>query len=93
MSNRPTDKPLLLDLFCCAGGAARGYQRAGFYVVGVDIKHQPHYIGDEFYQADALEFLATHHQEFDAIHVSNSEAFLRPAVGTSGRCRNLFTFF
>lgn len=29
-------KPWLLDLFCCAGGATRGYQRAGFNVHGVD---------------------------------------------------------
>lgn len=49
-------KPVLLDLFCGAGGAARGYQQAGFYVIGVDIEPQPHYIGDEFYQADALTF-------------------------------------
>lgn len=28
--------PRLLDLFSCAGGAAMGYHRAGFDVVGVD---------------------------------------------------------
>lgn len=43
-----------LDLFCGAGGATKGLQRAGFHVTGVDIKKQPHYIGDEFVQADAL---------------------------------------
>jgi hypothetical protein len=46
-------KPRLLDLFCGAGGAAKGYQDAGFYVVGVDIVDQPNYCGDEFHQLDA----------------------------------------
>ena len=62
-----TMKPRLLDLFCGAGGAARGYQQAGFYVVGVDIKPQPRYAGDDFIQADAMTFPL---DGFDAIHAS-----------------------
>lgn len=58
----------VLDLFCGAGGAARGYQEAGFYVVGVDIDPQPNYCGDEFIQMDALGWIDF--AGFDLIHAS-----------------------
>jgi DNA (cytosine-5)-methyltransferase 1 len=61
-----------LDLFSGAGGAAVGYHRAGFDVVGVDIAPQPHY-PFEFWQKDALEVLVAEvpgYSRFDAIHAS-----------------------
>lgn len=62
-------RPRLLDLFCCAGGAAMGYHQAGFDVVGVDIKRRANY-PFQMIEADvrglSLDFLRT----FDAIHAS-----------------------
>ena len=58
--------PRLLDLFCGAGGAAVGYHRAGFEIVGVDNKPQPNY-PFEFHLADAMEYPL---EGFDVIHAS-----------------------
>lgn len=60
----------LLDLFCCAGGATRGYQNAGFSVTGVDLNARPSYCGDDFFQGDALAYARAYARNFDFIHAS-----------------------
>lgn len=87
-------RPRLLDLCCGAGGAAMGYYRAGYDVVGVDIEPQPHY-PFAFYQADALTFPLD--GDWSAIHASPPcQAFsragrLRDAQGGTARSGDLLT--
>jgi DNA (cytosine-5)-methyltransferase 1 len=84
-------KPKLLDLFSGAGGAARGYQLAGFHVTGVDILPQPRYAGDHFCQADVMDVglpaLLRELGPFDAVHSSppcHDHTRLSAAVGLDG---------
>jgi DNA (cytosine-5)-methyltransferase 1 len=85
-------RPLLLDLFCGAGGAAVGYHRAGFDVVGIDIEPQPNY-PFEFIEGDALEVLTDFNRgalapswlgEAVAIHASPPCQFASKATAWRG---------
>lgn len=83
------NKPRLLDLFCGAGGCAKGYADAGFEVIGVDIMPQKNY-PYEFHCADALTFPL---DGFDVIHASppcqeySSTRHLRNATTDAPRIR------
>lgn len=61
----------MLDMFCASGGAAVGYHRAGWRVVGIDKEPQPDY-PFEFHQGDALILGAEMLGDggFDAAHAS-----------------------
>jgi DNA (cytosine-5)-methyltransferase 1 len=66
------DRPLLLDLFCGAGGAAKGYYDAGFDIVGIDNVHQPRY-PYAFIRGDAIVIgasLLSGRHPFTAVHAS-----------------------
>jgi DNA (cytosine-5)-methyltransferase 1 len=76
-------RPRLLDLFCGAGGAAMGYHRAGFDVVGVDIAPQPHY-PFRFIQADVMDILWLPGLEnYELIHASPPCQGYSPHVSSS----------
>ena len=62
-------RPQLLDLFCCAGGAAVGYRDAGFDVFGVDIVKQRNY-PFPMLVGDVLSLSPDFLKGFDAIHAS-----------------------
>lgn len=47
---------ILLDLFCCQGGASYGYIKAGYATYGVDKDAQPNYPWS-FERADAVQFV------------------------------------
>lgn len=78
----------ILDLYCCAGGASVGYNRAGFEVVGVDIKDQPNY-PFEFVQMSAIEAL-DHLNGNDPIRVGNGMYWLDDfdAIHASPPCQS-----
>lgn len=81
--------PRILDLFCCAGGAAMGYHQAGFDVIGVDVSPQPRYPFG-FIHMDALAVDQRFLRTFDAIHASppcQGYTAMRHAPGAKGAPR------
>lgn len=58
-----------LDLFCGAGGASMGYNRAGFEMTGVDRSFQKRY-PFRFIQDDAISYALAHGYEYDCIVAS-----------------------
>jgi DNA (cytosine-5)-methyltransferase 1 len=59
----------LLDLFCGAGGASKGYALAGFEVTGIDLKHGKRY-PFTYQRRDFNTVTVEELQEYDMIHAS-----------------------
>ncbi len=76
--------PLLYDVYCGGGGATKGYQRAGFRVVGIDNKPQPRYCGDEFIQMDALEFLRRYLYQLESLDTFRYFTKVKILIGFEG---------
>lgn len=74
-------RPFLLDLYCGAGGAAKGYHDAGFSILGIDINPQPRY-PYAFIQADALEYLQ------DLLYVIDDSRDTQVAIHASPPCQH-----
>jgi DNA (cytosine-5)-methyltransferase 1 len=86
-SEPPTEsRPRLLDLYCGGGGAAMGYHRAGFDVIGVDIAPQYDY-PFAFVLADASTFPL---QGFDVVHASPPCKPFTPAANRARAAPRLF---
>jgi DNA (cytosine-5)-methyltransferase 1 len=88
-------KPLLLDLFCGAGGCAKGYADAGFSIIGVDKEPQKRY-PYTFIQMDVFEYMQTFESahavlKFSVIHAS--PPCQRYSVATKKKNRNEYPDF
>ncbi len=79
-------RPVLVDLFCCEGGASTGYHRAGFDVIGVDIVDQPRY-PFTFRKGDALALLPDLIAEFNPAAIAASPTCQTRSRATAWRGR------
>jgi hypothetical protein len=79
-------RPVIIDLFCCEGGASVGYHRAGFDVVGVDIEDQPRY-PFTFVKGDALALLPDLIAEFQPVAIAASPTCQTRSRATAWRGR------
>jgi len=76
--------PVLIDAYCGVGGATRGYQRAGFYVVGIDNRPQRDYGGNEFILGDVRDVLPGLLADADVVHASPPcQHYSTPTKGTN----------
>jgi len=74
------NKPIALDLCCREGGATKGLQRAGFYVIGVDIEPRKNYPGDEFFQVDGIKVLCNLTYDIERRVYIPGQGYHRPAL-------------
>lgn len=90
LGNAGMRRPLLLDLYCKAGGAAMGYYLAGFDVVGVDKVRQRNYPSAfPFICADVLTLNVEWLRAFDAIHASPPCQFASDVTPDKSKHTNL----
>jgi len=85
----------LLDLFCGAGGASKGYAQAGFEVTGIDVKHGKNYPFN-YIRGDVRDYLDIDYlRQFDAIAASppcqtfSATKHLRDAQGGTSKAINM----